>query len=294
MARCISLIDVPYDSGYRDLRMGCGPGHFLTSGAVERLRAKGAEVERVTVKTAIPFQTEISTAFDLHRLLSDRVRRAVSGGAFPLVLAGNCNSAIGTVSGLTDRRIGVVWFDGHGDFNTPETTVTGYLDGMGLATVTGRCWQKLAASVPGFRPIPEDQVVLVGARDFDDAELAALRRSDVALVGPEQFDRKGPEGALEQAIADLETKVDAVYVHIDLDVHDPMFAPANEFSPPNGLKPEHVKAAIAYVAEHVTVGAAALASYDPAVDSEGRTVPVGLVLMELVAEILERQSAVSA
>ena len=71
---------------------------------------------------------------------------------FPLVLAGNCNAAVGVVAGLGPGAA-VLWCDAHADFNTPETTTGGFLDGMGLATVTGRCWTSMAARVPGFVPV---------------------------------------------------------------------------------------------------------------------------------------------
>jgi arginase len=82
---------------------------------------------------------------------------------FPLVLGGNCGVALGVVAGLGgDAR--VVWADAHGDFNTPETTLGGFLDGMGLATLTGGCWTAITATIPGFAAVPDDHVWLLGAR----------------------------------------------------------------------------------------------------------------------------------
>ena len=98
------------------------------------------------------FRAEIQTAFELYRQLAERVCAARREGRFPLVLSDNCGSGIGTVAGVGTARLGVIWFDGHGDFNTPETTASGFLDGMGLAVVAGLCWKTLAASVPHFSP----------------------------------------------------------------------------------------------------------------------------------------------
>src|SRR5204863_505993 len=81
------------------------------------------------------------------------VRTVRASGQFPVVLSGNCNSAVGTLSGLTPARRAVCWFDAHGYCNSPDTTATGFLDGMGLATVLGLCWHQLAASVPGYHPV---------------------------------------------------------------------------------------------------------------------------------------------
>src|SRR5215217_3258315 len=122
---------------------------------------------------------EIGAAVDLDRQLANAVAAARARGAFPLTLAGNCISSVGTVAGLGAGPTGVLWFDAHGDFNTPETTIGGFLDGMALATVVGRCWTSLAAGVPGFVPVAEENVVLVGARDLDPAEAALLAASGV-------------------------------------------------------------------------------------------------------------------
>src|SRR5687768_13373447 len=127
----IHLIRVPYDSGQRALRMGAGPDALAPS-FVDALRAEGHEVTGETVEAPPGFATEVATAFALARALSERVRAARAEGRRPLVLAGNCMSSLGTVAGLRDEDddLGVVWFDAHGDLETPETTTSGFADGM--------------------------------------------------------------------------------------------------------------------------------------------------------------------
>ncbi|MDJ0893748.1 MAG: arginase family protein [Alphaproteobacteria bacterium] len=280
----VSLIQVPYDSGHRDARMGRGPAHFLGHGAAERLREAGQDVHLAVVEAESAFRTETKTAFELHGLLAAQVRAARTEHRLPLVLAGNCNSAVGTVGGLAPPDVGVIWFDGHADFNTPETTTTGFLDGMGLATLTGRCWRTMAASVPGFRPLADENVILVGARDIGEAELEALERSGITWVGVDSVRSRGVEGALGPALAALRERVAEVYMHIDLDVHDPAEAPANHLAPPDGLTVQEVQEAVRLIARELGIAAAALASYDPAVDPEDRTLRAGLALLDLFAE----------
>src|SRR4051812_872973 len=184
----IHTILVPYDSGHRGERMGRGPLHFSEHGAAERLRSRGHDVVETIVEVATPFATEIGTSFAVYRSLADRVRTAVTGGGFPLILAGNCGSALGTVSGLRaaspndPSNIGVIWLDAHADFNTPETTASGFLDGMALAALTGQCWHVLTASIPGFRPVSDAHVVLVGARHNDAGEKQVLASSRLTRV----------------------------------------------------------------------------------------------------------------
>lgn len=121
----------------------------------------------MTVESQSSLLAEVATAFELDRLIATETRLAVEAGEFPLVLSGNCNSSVGTISGAGIGNLRVVWFDAHADFNTPKTTTTGFLDGMGLAIAVGRCWSGLASSIPGFSPLPEANVVLVGIRSTE-------------------------------------------------------------------------------------------------------------------------------
>ena len=167
----LRLISVPYDAGNRGLRMGAGPDRLAA--AAGRLRSRGVEVAEAPVEAPPGLRTEIGTTFALHRAVAAEVREAAAAGDFPLVLSGNCGSAIGAIA-AAGAGTGLAWFDGHGDFNTPETTVSGFLDGMSLAVATGRCFRPLALSVPGFAPVAERDAFLVGARDLDPAERSAL------------------------------------------------------------------------------------------------------------------------
>src|SRR2546423_174436 len=163
----LRLISVPYDAGNRGLRMGAGPDRLAA--AAGRLGSRGVEVAEAPVEAPPGLRTEIGTTFALHRAVAAEVREAAAAGDFPLVLSGNCGSAIGAIA-AAGAGTGLAWFDGHGDFNTPETTVSGFLDGMALAVATGRCFRPLALSVPGFAPVAERDAFLVGARDPDPAQ----------------------------------------------------------------------------------------------------------------------------
>jgi len=103
-------------------------------------------------------------------LVAAEVGQAMESASFPVILAGSCYTAIGTLTGLGPDPVGVFWFDSHGDCNTPETTGSGFLDGMAVATLTGRCWNRLLEDLEGFRPTADHQVCLVGVRDLDEAE----------------------------------------------------------------------------------------------------------------------------
>ena len=273
----VHLIRVPYDSGNRGLRMGAGPDR-LTS-AAGRLRARGVEVEEIPVEAPVGLRAEIATSFALHRGVAAEMRRASLAGAFPVVLSGNCGSAIGAVA-AAGAGTGLAWFDGHGDFNTPETTVSGFLDGMALAVATGRCFRPLAASISGFVPVAGHDAFLVGARDLDPDERTALESSDVGWVTVEAIRASGAATALQPVLDRM--RASRVHVHVDLDVHDPALAPANEFAPEGGLTPREVQQAVRAIAAARPICSASLAAYDPSVDRGGRALQAGLDLIDLL------------
>jgi arginase len=260
------LIAVPYDSGVHGWRMGAGPGRLLDSGLEAGLRAAGHTVSTEHVELPVAASTaEIAATFTLAAQLADRVRAARVAGALPIVLAGNCASAIGTLSGLDNPAPAVIWLDAHADLNTPETTRSGFLDGMALAIATGRCWTSMSATVSGFRPIPDANVCLIGARDLDSAESEYLVYSDTPVLSAMDY----PEW-LPPALESLRTRADTVYLHIDLDVLDPSEGRANSFATDGGLLLGDVLEVIETIHSHFEIGAVALTAYDPTCDPDAR------------------------
>jgi arginase len=280
----VNVIAVPYDSGHRGLRMGAGPEHLLNNGLGEALRSAGLGPSFSTVRPEGDPPAEVATAFEIAGLVSARVREAASEGGFPLVLSGNCNASVGTLAGAGPEGIGIVWFDAHPDFNTPETTTTGFTDGMGLAVAVGHCWKTMAGAVPGFGPVPEANVVLAGTRDAQPAENERLAASDVAVVDADRLGRAGLP-ALTAALDDMRSRgVDRVYVHLDLDVLDAgTVGRANGFAPEGGLGAEELLAALGMVRDRFDVAAAGIASYDPSFDADGRVLRTALACAPMLA-----------
>ena len=269
--RDVRIITVPYDSGHPYLRMGAGPGHLMEGGLGEAVQPEGRRPSITNVRHQREPTAEVATAFELNGLVSDQVRRALANSEFPLVLSGNCNTAaVGTLSGAGPGELEVVWFDAHGEFNTPETTTTGFIDGMGLAIAVGRCWKAMAKSVPGFAPVPEENVVMAWVRELDAAEQGRLDGSEVAVVGAHLIEKQGLR-TLAAALDDLSTRVGRIYVHVDLDVLDAeKVGKANEFAVEGGPNAEELEAALGMVRERFAVAAAGIASYDPTFDTGGR------------------------
>ena len=275
MRDSVQVISVPWDSGYPRRRMGSGPLRLIEAGIVDGLGPNVSLAEYAADET---FRGEVASAFDIQRWLAARVAASRQSDAFPLVLAGNCISSVGTCAGLRaqGRRVGVVWFDAHADFNTPETSSSGFLDGMALATLVGRCWTTLTATVPNFAPMHERSVLLVGARDLDPAESIALERSTVrrprALNVPD---------CLESLDA-LRGQVDEVYVHLDLDVVDAGEARVNQYACAGGLTREQLVEVVSGIRRRFAIAALALTAYDPAFDPEARVPAIAASVVQAV------------
>jgi arginase len=280
--RSVAIFAVPYDSGHRALRMGAGPEHFLSNGMENALAVTGHGVSSEVLEARGSFLTEITTTFELLGVVARRVRGAAGSGDLPLVLSGNCIATVGVIAGLTkpsqqEEELGIVWFDGHADFNTPETTTSASLDGMGLATAVGHCWVQMARTIPGFRPVREDNVVLVGGRGADSAEKERLRDSGVSVVEERRIQEASSAEALGAALDSVRTRVGRVHVHLDLDVLDPdAVGLANEFAPEGGLMAEEVEEAVRVIRERLEVASATVASYDPSFDWKGRVLKAGI------------------
>ena len=278
----INIYQVSYDTARPDWRMGGGPGHLLRGGLEDALRGQGHTLTVTRIDSADPFPSEIKTAFELYGRLADSIRAADSS-AFPLVLSGNCGAALGTLGGISSEETGIAWFDAHGDFNTPETTASGFLDGMGLAAASGLCWQKLTAAIPGFRPIPGRQIVHIGGSDVETEEAGLMRAYRVQAASLAEIRANGVADALYPALSAVQAQVNSVYLHLDLDVLDPVRTPANHFPSNGGLSVAEAKEAIRLVRERFTVLAVGVASYDPAYDPNGHTLRAAIELVQAAA-----------
>ena len=278
----IQIIQVPYDSGHEGVRTGKGPDHFIQNGIEQILQKSGHVVNVTRVKSRIPFSTEIGTTFEVNRLLAECVRSAVCNNRFPLVLAGNCNSCVGTIAGIDSKRLGIIWFDAHGDFNTPETTATGFLDGMGLAMAAGRCWRSLLRTIPGFNPVPESCIVHVGSRDLDMQERKMFEEANVPLVTINTTGEIDILSAFEASLVTLKNRVDRVYLHIDMDVLEAEQGKPSHLAVPGGLPSGIVEKAIRIIKEHLKLEGCAIASFDPDYDKDNSVLNDGFRLINAV------------
>ena len=247
------MIAVPYHLGRRGVEVGRGPLVILDALKQPCVVIEGDGIADVNAKLA----------------------QAVAAHSRPtLVLAGNCNSCLGTLAGLGDNP-GIVWFDAHGDFNTPETTISGALEGMSLAIATGHCHPELMTAAGGGRkrhPGRDAQPGSAGRSPPASSRiLNSLRsmHSHLKLIGSLRASS-------------------TIYMHLDLDVLDPSVSPGVNFSEPGGISPDQLFGAVRQVMATGKLGAAAIANFNPDRDRDGRTLRITQELVRILLAADER------
>jgi len=283
----IRLLAVPYEVGAERMGVGRGPERLLEAGAEDALGSRGAEVALDFIELREHRRdesgaSEAGAAFELIELVASRVSKAIAEGAFPVLLSGSCFAGLGVATGLGESSPGVVWFDAHGDFNTPESTIDGYFDGMPLAILTGSAWPNLVDRA-GATTVPEPAVVLAGARDFDPLEERRLESSRVVQLPPGSIKS---DDAVIRAVEEIDPPPSGLYLHVDLDVLDSDDAKVNIYSAPDGLSATQLETQVRSLLASGRVHAFSLTAYDPSVDAEQRVPPIAMRLLGAVADHL--------
>ena len=178
--------------------------------------------------------------------IANEVASAVQSGIAPMMVGGDCSHITGVIGGLQDvygpdAKIGLVWFDAHGDFNTPRTTLSGMLGGMPVAVSAGLAYPRWREFSHVAAPIPTDRILMVDVRNLDEAEEQLIKATDVTIAAPAPG---FPGEDLKTAVEDLAARCDLLYLHIDSDILDESFVPNHGTREPNGPDMQQVQAAI--------------------------------------------------
>jgi arginase len=203
---------------------------------------------------------------------SERIRTAVSewdGEGLLFALGGECSICVGSLAGLKDNigdKIGIVWIDAHGDFNTPETTPSGYIGGMCLALACGR-GPSLKGIVDERKPIlAEENIVHIGGRALDPSESESMSSSLMKMYSALTLHKNGVPSSSNLAISSLADKCDCLACHLDVDCIDPGLMPAVNFPAQAGLTLEETKAIVKLVQRTGKLKLFELAGYNPTLD----------------------------
>jgi len=270
-----------------------GPSAIRYAGLDERLQGLGFECDDLgNVGAATPEATEsgdpharfLSQIKETCAGIAKKVSAAVNDGHLPVVLGGDHSIALGTLGGLASSHGpgGALWFDAHGDLNTPETSPSGNVHGMPLAAALGLAGDVFASDAWPLPALKPEHVVLVGVRSLDEGERELVRRFGVSVYTMSDLDRRGVEPVVREA---LERVADAAFVHVslDMDVVDPDIAPGVGTPVRGGLSYREAHLALELVAESGLLGSLDVVEVNPILDRENVTAALAV---ELVASAL--------
>ncbi len=217
----------------------------------------------------------------LNSEIADAVAAARRKGEPVLITGGNCTHITGVFGGLQDAhgpqiRAGLIWFDAHGDFNTPQTTLTGFLGGMPVAVCAGLAFPDWRAGSHIVAPVATDRMVMVDVRNLDPAEAELIHAVGIPVV-PVSPVQAG--SAFHKAVTDLADRCDLLYLHIDADILDEWYVPDHGTREPNGPDMETVQAAIAAVMATGKVAVYAVVSVYAGGPGRERSIATGIELI---------------
>ncbi|MHB1097638.1 MAG: arginase family protein [Gemmatimonadaceae bacterium] len=224
----------------------------------------------------------------LGRAVAPMVRR----GVFALGLLGNCNSALGMLAGLQNSgesprplRVGLIWIDAHADFNTPETTLSGWLGGMPVSVAAGQSLGRLRVQAGLKIPVSTRDIVMMGTRDVDPMEQVLVDESHITTVSPAELIAQGPK--MREAVARLSRRVDVIYLHIDLDILDASEIPGSFFETPGGPTARALAPSIRALVQNPKVRALGIASFPTADKGRARSLQSALILVRAAMDGLK-------
>jgi arginase len=285
-ATSVTCIFSPYHVGLRDHRVGDGPNRLRDMGIVVQLENLGIKVHQHELPRVDDSEGEIGRSFALLAHTSQAVSRAVAALSFPLVLSGNCMASAGVACGLEIEDLGFVYFDAHDDMETPEWNTNGYLDAMGLSMLNGRSWEKIAWTIPGFRPFDFGRFVYCGLREVCDESRLRVAEAGADVVW----------GGVERKVdfaAELQARLEAkdyspALVHLDLDVLDETVGKVNGYESAGGLTEEDLVKCMRMVPLKATPKSLTVCSFNPNLGDGDKIAAIGVrAVVEFMASLLE-------
>jgi len=292
--RRVSIIGAPCGFGASIAGVDLGPAAMRVARLNQRITQLGYEVRdlgdiRIDCPTqASPPQSKTKYLREIVAAcekLSDEVQSILRGGEMPIVLGGDHSIAIGSVSGIAsiyherNQPIGLIWFDAHADMNTPETSPSGNIHGMPLATLLGYGATELT-ELSGFAPKLDPRFCAhVGARDIDAGERALICKLGMRFFSMREIDERGMSVCMDEAIAIAAAAPAGYHVTLDVDALDPGDAPGSGTVVRGGLTYREAHLAMEKIAEAGGMLSLEVVEINTALDVNNRTAELGVELI---------------
>jgi len=286
----VDVIKNPYSGSRNTPELSTNPD-YIHAGGLERLIGEwGGELIRPVQDVRLRPEQEKNYG-EWNRMaiananFADVVREGLQDDMITVGLEANCNDLLGMLSGLkydsdgNARNVGLVFYDSHGDFNVPETTLSGMLGGMPVAIAAGHALQNIRKTTGLIEPLPMSHIMWGGVRDLDPLEADRFREHEVRQVSVE--DIRQISANFRRQFDEMASAVDVVYVHVDMDVLEPNEVPGHGLTVPNGPSSKALAAAIGVMFENpktVALGIASTPSFNA--DPDGRSRQAALNLIE--------------
>ncbi len=299
MTKSCILIGAPIDSGQK--RAGClmGPDAYRVAGLGPSITDLGHQVADWGDVILPPLEAascpnpavhSLSETIGWTQALAKRTAEALDHGHFPILLGGDHSLALGSVAGAAAHamRIGrplfVLWLDAHSDIHTPLTTQSGNLHGTPVAYIAGH--QGFEAFPPFPDPVPEDRICLYGIRSVDQAEHAALLKTDMMICDMRVLDERGIIAPLREFLERVHADNGLLHVSLDVDFLDPSIAPAVGTTVPGGTTFREAHLVMELLHESGLVSSLDLVELNPFLDERGKTAKL---MVELVGSLMGRK-----
>jgi arginase len=293
MTQKIRIIGVPMDLGQRRRGVDMGPSALRVAGLQARIKQLGLHVEdigNISVKQPeemsygeknAKYMAEIAeTCLDLAAI----VEKSLEEGFLPLVLGGDHSIASGVAAGVSGfyrkqkKEIGYIWLDAHGDMNTPESSPSGNVHGMPLATIMGYGAPELV-DLLGFKPkVEPGNIVIVGARDLDAQERKIAKKSGVHVFTMRDIDERGMREVMADALKYAMDDTSGVSVSLDMDFVDPSDAPGVGTPVRGGVTYREAHLAMEMIADTESMASLEIVEINPIIDEHNRTALLGVEL----------------
>jgi len=230
---------------------------------------------------------QLGAVRDVCARVAERAQTMISEEYFPIFLGGDHSIAIGTVSGVARNfeRTGLIWFDAHADFNTPETSPSGNIHGMPLSVLTGRGHPNLVAIGGEGASVRSEDVVILGLRSVDVEERRLLKAAGIRVYTMKEVDAYGIASVVRRALRDL-SHLDRIHLSFDLDVIDPDVAPGVGTPVRGGLSYREAHLVMELINEAEIVTSLDVVEVNPILDDRNGTAELAV---ELVASLMGRR-----
>ena len=218
--------------------------------------------------------------------LARKVKKIIERKRFAVVLGGDHSISIGTISGIAAharkqrKKLGILWVDAHGDFNTPRTSPTGNIHGMPLAVCAGFGPRQLRSIMGDFRKVEPQHIAIIGLRNLDKGERESIVRLGVNIFSMEEIDKYGIHRVMERAFQKVAQDVDYLHVSFDLDSVDPVYAPGVGTPVRGGLDYREAHLLMEMIAESRKMTSLDIVEVNPIVDNRNQSAEFAVELMQ--------------